>query len=168
MPRKVRSIEERFWSKVDKTSSPHGCWLWNGAKQKGYGCLQVGTHAKPKLESAPRIAWTLYRGPIPEGADVLHNCPGGDNPACCNPDHLYLGNQKINAEDAEQKGQFHHPIGTANGKSKLNPDKVREAWRLRKLGYSCRVIAEMIGGVKGQCVYDVFRGRTWKHIKIEG
>ncbi len=165
MPCKPRSIEDRFWSKVDKTSSPNGCWLFTRAKNKGYGVLQVGTHDKPRTKTAPRIAWELLRGPIPKGFHVLHNCPGGDNKACCNPYHCFLGKEKEHAADKEAKGQYNHPIGTANGGAKLNPDKVREARRLRALGYSCRAIAEIIGGVVGQTIYEIFRGKTWTQVK---
>jgi hypothetical protein len=164
MPRQIRSVEERFLAKVDKTSSPYGCWLWLNATQRGgYGCMRVSTH---KLDSAPRIAWKLYRGEIPPDTDVLHDCPGGDNKACCNPAHLYLGDQKINAEDAEAKGQFHHPVGVANGKTKMTADQVRLAIKLRQeTSMSCRQIAEAIGGnVKGPAVYAIFRGDSWRHI----
>lgn len=164
MPRKIRSVEERFWSRVDKTSSPNGCWLWPGAKQKGYGCIQVGTHDNPKLKATHILAWELLRGPIPKGMEVMHNCPGGDNKACCNPEHCILGTRKQHADDTEAKGQYNHPVGIANGKSKLTPEKVVQAWQLKKLGYSCRQIAEIVGGVTGSAIYDLFRGRTWKHL----
>lgn len=166
MPRKIRSIKERFESKLDKTSSFQGCWLWTAAKQKGYGCLQIGTHGKPKLESAHRISWMLYRGPIPEGKDVLHGCPVKDTPACCNPNHLHLGDQKMNAIEAESKGQFNHPLGKDNGKSKLSPEQVdfiRQTYRRGAVG--CRMIAEQLGNVTHQAVYDVIMGRTWSHHK---
>ncbi len=165
MPRKIRSIEERFLDKIDKTSSPYGCWLWTAAKHKGYGCLQVGTHGKTKVETAQRVAWMLYRGPIPKGMEVIHNCPGGDNKACCNPDHLLLATRKEHADDTEAKGQYNHPVGTANGKSKLNPDKVREIRRLRALGYSVPAIAKKIGSVKWDAIYSVLKGKTWRGVK---
>ncbi len=165
MPCKPRPIEERFLAKVDKTSSPYGCWLFTGAKNKGYGCLHVGTHGKSKVERANRLAWMLYRGPIPKGMEVIHNCPGGDNKACCNPAHLLLATRKEHADDTEAKGQYNHPTGVAHGKAKLNPDKVREARRLRALGLSCRAIAEQIGGVCGDTIWAMLIGKTWRGVK---
>lgn len=60
---------------IDK---PTGCWLWQGSKNKeGYG--QLGR------QRAHRYIYTFYKGPIPAGFHVHHNC---HVPACCNPDHL--------------------------------------------------------------------------------
>jgi hypothetical protein len=77
-------LEERFWSKVRKTES---CWLWTGAGGGHYGRLVRGG----RLDLSHRVSWELHNGPIPDGLFVLHNCPGGDTPACVNPDHLWLG-----------------------------------------------------------------------------
>lgn len=46
--------------------------------------------------AAHRLAWSLANGPIPDGARLLHRCPGAaatspaPSRACCNPDHLEL------------------------------------------------------------------------------
>ncbi len=166
MPPPVRPIEERFLEKIDKTSSPHGCWIWTSCKEReGYGCMQILTHGKRKWKRAHRIAWCLYRGPIPDGMEVIHNCPGGDNKACCNPDHLLLATRKEHAEDTKAKGQYLHLSGTANGRSKLNPNKIREARRLRNLGYSFRMITEQIGCVTAGTIQRALSGKTWRGVK---
>lgn len=166
MPCKPKSIESRFWPKVDKISSPNGCWLYTGAKQKGYGCLQIGTHGKSKLIATHRLAWELLRGPIPEGMEVTHNCPGGDNKACCNPAHLLLATHKEHASDTESKGQYDHPKGLSNGRAKLDPEKIRLIRKLRsETSMSVREIAEHVGGVHMQTVYAVLWGDTWGHVK---
>ena len=88
-------MEQRFWEKVLKTES---CWIWVGCKQSGYGFIfGVG--------GAHRAAWKLLRGEIPDGMEVLHNCPGGDNPACVNPAHLWLGTHADNMRDMKEKGR---------------------------------------------------------------
>jgi hypothetical protein len=46
-------------------------------------------------------------GPIPDGAWVLHRC---DNPPCCNPAHLFLGDAAANVADMVAKGR-HRPRG---------------------------------------------------------
>lgn len=94
-----KSTEERFWSFVDKTAS---CWLWTGyLKESGYGRFSI--NGKPI--AAHKFSYQLNVGPIPNGMLVCHNCPGGDNPACVNPDHLWLGTNADNMNDMYAKGR---------------------------------------------------------------
>jgi len=86
-----------FWKKVEKTDS---CWLWNAAKGRGgYGHFNIGG----KLHYAHRMSWELVNGDIPDGLQVLHNCPDRDNPSCVNPAHLSLGTLAENIRDRDQK-----------------------------------------------------------------
>ncbi len=39
---------------------------------------------------------------------MLHNCPGGDNPSCINPAHLWLGTEADNNADCAAKGRKPH------------------------------------------------------------
>lgn len=97
---RTRSPEHRFWSKVNKTES---CWLWTGAKQDfGHGVINISIESGNKLTH--RLSWEIHNGPIPDGLVVCHNCPGGDNPSCVNPAHLFLGTQADNIHDAIRKG----------------------------------------------------------------
>ncbi len=51
-------------------------------------------------------------GEIPSGMDVLHPC---DNPACCDPAHLFLGTQQDNIDDMVAKGRNRpHPFQPGN------------------------------------------------------
>jgi hypothetical protein len=94
------TLEQRFWSKVLKTDT---CWLWIAAKwPNGYGHFAI----RPVHSLAHRVAWELTYGPIPDGLLVLHDCPGGDNKACVNPAHLWLGTHADNYHDGLQKGQY--------------------------------------------------------------
>lgn len=75
------------------------CWLWlKSRNNKGYGKLRY--QGKPWV--AHRLAWSLERGPVPDGMFVCHHC---DNPPCCNPEHLFLGTAKDNMQDALNKGR---------------------------------------------------------------
>lgn len=86
----------RFWSKVRRGSS---CWTWSGRiGDRGYGQFDDGD----RTLRAHRVAWTLTRGEIPAGMQVLHRC---DNPACVRPDHLFLGTHDDNMRDMAAKGR---------------------------------------------------------------
>lgn len=82
------------------TNPKTGCWEWQGARHKhGYGEIRDGAIGV----RASRKAYELWKGPIPAGIRVCHQC---DNPPCCNPEHLFLGTQKQNMEDASRKGRI--------------------------------------------------------------
>lgn len=94
-----RPLVDRFWPMVNKTGP---CWLWTGSLDgSGYG--QINLNGRPARAS--RISWEMANGPIPSGLWVLHNCPGGDNPQCVNPAHLWLGTAQDNARDMTAKGR---------------------------------------------------------------
>jgi hypothetical protein len=41
-----------------------------------------------KMRLAHRLSFAWFRGPIPAGYEVLHNCQSDGN--CVNPRHLYI------------------------------------------------------------------------------
>jgi hypothetical protein len=85
----------RFWSRV--VTTPH-CWLWTGSQRNGYGSMTIDG----QNVFVHRLSWTVNRGPVPNGLCVLHKC---DVRNCVNPDHLFLGTYKDNAQDASRKGR---------------------------------------------------------------
>lgn len=96
----------RLMRKIKKDgASESGCWIWQAGRFKGekegqfkYGAFWWDT----SNIQAHRAAWILLRGEIPEGANVLHKC---HDMACCNPDHLYLGDHKQNMKDRDDAGR---------------------------------------------------------------
>ena len=93
----------RFWEKVDK-SAASGCWTWKASKRnKGYGAfVWAGDDGEIVQGRAHRFSWLLHCGPIAEQQCVLHRC---DNPACVNPDHLFVGSKADNNQDMRNKGR---------------------------------------------------------------
>lgn len=87
MPRK--SLEERFWAKVDR-SNPDGCWPWLGVvNDGGYGIIKI----QYRKTRAHRVAYELSVGPIPHGLVTDHICR---NRRCVNPAHLEVVTNKEN------------------------------------------------------------------------
>lgn len=81
----------------------NACWLWPGPRNaQGYGIVC----AEGKAEGAHRVSYKIHRGKIPRGKLVLHDC---DNPPCVNPDHLHLGDQKMNSMEAASRGRIKYP-----------------------------------------------------------
>lgn len=122
----AQPIERRFWAKVQKTD---GCWLWTGYKNRlGYGRINVGGRIGPT--QATRASWFIHTGQWPpRGAHLCHTC---DNPPCVNPAHLYVGDDKTNADDREARGRGNQPRNLRNGKCKWSPEVVNTVRELRK------------------------------------
>lgn len=75
------------------------CWPWLGAKNNcGYGRSYTNGHSS----LVHRRVWEAMYGPVPQGLCVCHHC---DNPACCNPQHLFVGSQRDNLYDRDRKGR---------------------------------------------------------------
>lgn len=103
IPLITSAIVRRFFEKVDNTRKKP-CWIWTGSKFKnGYGEMRVNGGEK---HGAHRISWFIHFGKIPAGLYVCHDCPAGDDRACVNPDHLFLGTQKENMQDCSKKGRI--------------------------------------------------------------
>lgn len=95
MPRWSQTLEERFWSKVQKTAT---CWLWTELKnKKGYGLIRI----QGKNKMAHRISYELVNAPLNENI-VRHTC---DTPACVNPAHLLPGTHAQNVADMDSRGR---------------------------------------------------------------
>ena len=138
------TMEERFWAKVHKTEN---CWLWTGGhSEDGYGIFSINADT---LQGAHRVSWILTHGPIPDGLWVLHNCPGGDNPACVNPGHLWLGTATDNNQDMSRKGRHFtktRPEIVARGTAfihrvKLNDEAVKVIRFLRGIKLQWQIAA---------------------------
>lgn len=163
--RKIKSLEERLWAKVDKSHGlgPNGdCWEWRGYTHKnGYGYLGKDS-TKGSTISSNRAAYIVSKGDIPEGLWVLHKC---DNRLCCNPDHLWLGTPKENTRDMIAKGRRRSADQVARGEdvslAKLTADMVR-AIRAEP-PQTLSVLAEKYG-VSKATIGKVIHRQTWAHI----
>ena len=120
--RRKGTVEEGFREKY-RVDPDTGCWLWTRAlNQKGYGNFHDGQ----RVVGAHRFSYELHKGPIPPGMFVCHSC---DTPACCNPDHLWLGTCADNMLDASVKNRT--PRGTRHPRALPQDlvDLIRDMWR---------------------------------------
>ncbi len=152
------SLWDRFHDKimVDHNS---GCWLWTAAlKETGYGVIGLGGR-ELGIEKAHRVAYCLYKGPIPEGGNVLHSC---DVPSCVNPDHLRIGTLSDNMQDCVKRGRNFRPDnrGERSSSAILNTQQVLD---IRRRARPARSYAEQYG-VKKRTIYAIWRGDLWAHV----
>jgi hypothetical protein len=153
------TLQQRFDAKW-QLDPETGCWLWTASVRGGcYGTIRAVKHGCARMRRASHIAWELYRGPIPEGAHVLHHC---DTPACVNPEHLFLGDHAGNMADRDAKGRT--AKGEDGGGAKLSEKKARAILALRGRGLSQnRVAAEF--GVRQSQISRIWHGKRWAHLQ---
>lgn len=127
---------ERFWSKVQHGADCE-CWLWRAALLHGYGY----TSYRYKTLRAHRVAYVLSYGiDLQEDQCVCHSC---DNPACVNPNHLWVGTHADNVRDKVQKGRQRALSGEQNPNTRLSDHDIRQIRQLYEEGISQKELAAL-------------------------
>lgn len=144
----AKTLLEYFYRHVTP-ENPQVCWEWKGSRlEKGYGEAMF----KRKRYGGHQVAYILFHGELSGNDYVCHTC---DNPPCCNPHHLYLGNAQTNTDDAflrERRGKY-------------TKEQVQEIRRLREdVGMSYHTIATHLA-IPYTTAYLIGSRKTWKHIK---
>lgn len=157
------ALKARFWSYV--TIENGGCWNWSAGTFGGrYGQFRLG---KKKVK-AHRVAWIISGKSIPNGLILCHHC---DNPKCVNPQHMFVGTHKDNAQDRERKnrgsGNRFAKVGQpgeSNPAAKLTVNDVRHIRNLHKShGWTKKRIATHFGVSLSQIV-NITLMRSWKNV----
>lgn len=181
---------DRFWSKVDKTTDPDGCWLWTKCLNKdGYGIFAyINTLGKARNIRAHRFAYLLEHGDIPAGLFVLH-IPPCLNKHCVR--HTYAGNARDNAADTRLLGRLptghrngahthpehrargkrqgahthpeRHPRGERHGSSKLTATAIYAIREQHAAGIPQRLLAHQ-HGVSCTTLNKIVLGKIWRHL----
>lgn len=150
---------ERYYDVNDET----GCWEWQKfIDEWGYGRITDGG----KSRMAHRVAFELHRDEELPGFSpdhqINHTC---HNPACVNPDHLYIGTAKENMHDAIDVDSWgdNRPRGSKVGNSKLTEDGVVEIKERCLSGESQKDVADDFG-VSHATVNKIMVGKQWQHV----
>ena len=155
---------ERLLSKatVDEKT---GCWLWQGANNAhGYGVIRLGslTDGSRTMAYVHRVAYQIKHGPIPRGLFVCHKC---DVKNCFNPDHLWVGTNSENINDAIAKGiAVGGPnYGEKNGNAKLTAAQIGWLRRMKDIGFTYAQLSAIFGISRTHAAFIVKR-KNWKTV----
>jgi len=154
-------FEKRFWSKVQLPQDlKNDCWIWIAGKGRdGYGRFYVkNTTIKDHRVRANRLSYEYYYGIPPNNMEVCHKC---DNPACVNPNHLFLGSKRDNQLDKIAKNR--QARGTINGRSKLTEFDIINIRQLYKQGTTCQMLANMYN-MGWTTINNIIKRNIWTHI----
>jgi hypothetical protein len=183
MPRGIferESIEERFWSKVNKLGEDE-CWEWIGALSGGYGAFKYN-----KGSIAHRYSYMLHNNlqEIPKDMCICHKC---DDPSCVNPKHLFIGTPKDNVRDMIEKGRMINGMkgkrhkketldvlsklskgrkaGIKHHNVKLTEEQVKDIRSLYSTGkYIQQSMADFFG-INNSAISKIINRKSWHHIK---
>jgi hypothetical protein len=134
------------------------CFLWPFAKTKkrlGYGKMFWDTRIRFVL--VHRKAYEQAYGKIPDDLRVLHKC---DQSLCFNPQHLYLGTQRENMQDAVSRGRL-ATTGERNSHAKLTDAVVLEIRQKFLDGATEKALEQQYGM---HSLWGVLSGKAWKHV----
>lgn len=131
VPSAAFSVEDRFWSRVDRRGDDE-CWPWLwGCGDKGYGKFFVKAGElgldRDGNQAAHRVAFFLIQGHWPDPFG-LHGC---DNPPCCNavnPEHVHEGDASMNMREIfirDRQGP-HRRSGETHCRAKFTNQQVRD------------------------------------------
>ena len=156
----TKSLEERFWSKVDKDGPTmdhmdSNCWVWTAYKRSGYGVIYVNG----KNQRAHRLSLSFVLGRMPQPC-ALHAC---DNRACVRPGHLREGTHSENETESYGRGRKQPMSGERHGNAKLSEDDVRSIRRRHAEGETQASLARTYG-IHTATLSQIVRHEAWKHV----
>jgi hypothetical protein len=138
-------------------------WLWTaGSTYNGYGCFTI----KKIKYLAHRVSYLHFNNLKKIDLLILHK-PECNTKICCNPNHLYAGDQQDNINDQLQLGTFigYNMIGEAYYKTNFTEAdiiKIRSEYNYYKITYA------QLGkryNVDPTTIRDIIKHKTWKHVK---
>jgi len=157
--------EQDLKEKIIRKSYPEpntGCWIWGASiNADGYG-IQKASLISNKVVTAHRVSYWIFKEHYNiDELSVLHTC---DNPACVNPDHLFLGTQADNIADRHNKKRSRG--GSVSGSKCIHSKLVEsDVINIRALfpDKTESQIASMYGVTQSN-ISAILNRKSWKHI----
>lgn len=154
----LNRVRQRLFASI-QVGEAGECWPFLGSRdERGYGYCRYTVAGTCK---AHRLVMWLAGHEI-DGRVVLHSC---DNPPCCNPSHLRVGDHAENERDKDSRGR--RPRGGRHYAAVLTDEQVRELWagycrqgRSQEFARRWSDLNEVSRGV----VSNIVRGWNWNHI----
>lgn len=153
---KPRSVEERFWERVDKRGEDE-CWPWSGGTRNGtnYGYLSDGMGGRI---GAHRLSFQIHNYPISNDEWVMRTC---EDITCVNPKHLYIGNRydwakkhhMIDPTEEHVVALKEKAIKRAREHYVENAEKIKKSSRERQRVFKQKAI-DYLGGKCIRCGFD--------------
>ncbi len=107
---------------------------------------------------AHRLAYKMFNGELRDDLVVRHTC---DNPPCVNPEHLLIGTNKDNTQDAVSRGRMDR--GSNRWSALLCEEDVPDIRQRLDAGETCISIA-VLYSVDRSTISMIKRGKTWRHV----
>lgn len=161
----LRRIELRYdfvkAKMAEHTITESGCWEYQGyTAESGYGTLKIycrNLRPQKRTFRAHRVSFAFFGGADPGEHFVCHRC---DNPACINPDHLYLGTPLSNTQDMWRRSRAAPQQGEHNGACKLTEATVVDVVAKICQGMTNKQIAHELPVTHSQ-VSLIRLGKSW-------
>ena len=146
----TRNTENDFWRLV---ATVDGCLIWTGSLWvTGYGRFQYDN----KQWKAHRLAWILSGRYLPKDMCLLHKC---DNRKCVDPEHMMLGDRKMNNLDKVAKNR--QSKGSMTQSAKITE---KDVYLIRSSKETSFALADKYGLSWGHI--NKIRGkRAWTHVE---
>lgn len=140
--------------KIKYTINAVGCHICVSHKPEKNGYIRICKNGKRM--GIHRYIYELNFGDIPKNFVVRHKC---DNKLCINKNHLEIGTQKDNIQDAVKRNRINK--GSDRPQSKLSENEVKEIKYNNKLSYNN---LSKLYNVSKFMIYQIKHNKRWKHI----
>lgn len=159
----MKKRRENVADLLEATAPVGACLEWQLAVSASTGYGKVKFRGRPL--DAHRAMWIATNGQIEDGLFVMHSC---DNRRCVRIEHLSLGTQAQNMQDASRKGRVvavPH-LGEASPKAKLTTQQVVEIKKRIAGGEQLVEIARDLP-VTYSALSKIKRGVSWSRALAE-